>query len=647
MTTTATRRALGAAATFLVAVLAAAACGSPQETASGGGGETSGTPVKVGLVYSQSGPLATYGKQYIEGFRAGLSYATGGTNRVGDRPVEVTEVDDAGDPAKGVSAAKDLIGKGIKIIAGSTASGVALQVAPLATQNKVLFISGPAATDGITGVNKYTFRSGRQSYQDVLDAKSFIGEASGKKVVVFAQDSAFGKSNEAAVTAVIGGAGATVSSVLAPASATDFTPFASQLKSAKPDLLFVAWAGTTAPAMWQTLDQQGILASTTVVTGLDIRASWPTFGAAGTLALLRRRQRHRGGQGSQGGDPRRHARPVPPRRLHRGADGRTGRAGGRRRRRQDGHRAGRLELRRGQGQADHPSRRPRAAPADVPGDPGWQRGPDDGDADQDPDPGGHRTARGADEGLSVLSTHGLTWRVGEVAIVDNVDLDLAPGEFVGVIGPNGAGKTSLFNLISGLRRPTAGTVRLGDVDVTRLAPHQRARRGLGRTFQSSSVFGSLTVRENVRLAAQAHRGGSLALWRRASADRPVARAADAALDRVGLADRGDALAGTLAHGEKRKLEIALLLAGEPSVMLLDEPMAGVSAEDVPDLVAVIRSVVADTDRAVLMVEHHMDVVLELADRVAVMHHGALLACDAPDAVMANATVQSAYLGEAL
>jgi branched-chain amino acid transport system ATP-binding protein len=247
----------------------------------------------------------------------------------------------------------------------------------------------------------------------------------------------------------------------------------------------------------------------------------------------------------------------------------------------------------------------------------------------------------------VLSTHGLTWRVGEVAIVDNVDLDLAPGEFVGVIGPNGAGKTSLFNLISGLRRPTAGTVRLGDVDVTRLAPHQRARRGLGRTFQSSSVFGSLTVRENVRLAVQAHRGGSMALWRRASADRSVAGAADTALDRVGLADRGDALAGTLAHGEKRKLEIALLLAGEPTVMLLDEPMAGVSAEDVPDLVAVIRSVVADTDRAVLMVEHHMDVVLELADRVAVMHHGALLACDVPDAVMANATVQSAYLGEAL
>ncbi|ASW53487.1 substrate-binding domain-containing protein [Plantactinospora sp. KBS50] len=277
MTVRTTRRAFVTAG-LLATALAATACGSPQDTANG----DDSAPVKVGLVYSQSGALATYGKQYIEGFKAGLSYATKGSNKVGDRAIEVTEVDDAGDPAKAVSAAKDLIGKGYKILGGSTASGVALQVAPIAAQNKVLFVSGPAATDGVTGINRYTFRSGRQSYQDVLTAKSFIGDATGKKVVVFGQDSAFGKANEAAVQAVIGGAGATVSSVLAPASATDFTPFATQLKAAKPDLLFVAWAGTTAPAMWQTLDQQGVLSSTTVVTGLDIRASWPTFGAAGS-----------------------------------------------------------------------------------------------------------------------------------------------------------------------------------------------------------------------------------------------------------------------------------------------------------------------------------------------------------------------------
>ncbi|WP_430498182.1 substrate-binding domain-containing protein [Micromonospora trifolii] len=279
MTVRTTRRAFLSAATMMAAALAATACGSPQDTATGGG--DSAAPVKVGLVYSQSGALASYGKQYVEGFKAGLDFATKGTGKVGDRKIELTEVDDAGDPAKAVSAAKDLIGKGTKIIAGSTASGVALQVAPIAAQNKVLFISGPAATDAVTGANKYTFRSGRQSYQDVVTAKSFIGDPTGKKVVVFAQDGAFGDANEAAVKAVIGTAGATVSSVRAPASATEFTPFASQIKAAKPDLLFVAWAGTTAPAMWQTLDQQGVLSSTTVVTGLDIRASWPTFGAAG------------------------------------------------------------------------------------------------------------------------------------------------------------------------------------------------------------------------------------------------------------------------------------------------------------------------------------------------------------------------------
>ncbi|WP_410814392.1 ABC transporter ATP-binding protein [Micromonospora sp. 067-2] len=247
----------------------------------------------------------------------------------------------------------------------------------------------------------------------------------------------------------------------------------------------------------------------------------------------------------------------------------------------------------------------------------------------------------------MLATRGLTWRIGEVAIVDSVYLDLAPGEFLGVIGPNGAGKTSLFNLITGLRQATEGRITLDGQDIGALAPHRRARLGLGRTFQASSVFGSLSVQENVRLAVQAHRGGSMKMWRRAAADREVAAAADEALDRVGLAHRGTALAGTLAHGEKRKLEIALLLAGEPRVMLLDEPMAGVSAEDVPELVSVIKSLTLDADRAVLMVEHHMDVILELADRIAVMHHGALLACDTPETVMANPTVQEAYLGEAL
>jgi len=269
------RRAVLGAVLTAVAVTAAG-CGSPKEAASGGSG--SSAPLNVGVVYSQSGPLATYGAQYAEGFKAGLAYATDGTGKIGDRAVTVTYADDAGDPVKAVSAAKDLIGKGYQVLAGSTASGVALQVAPLAAQNKVLFVSGPAATDAITGANKYTFRSGRQSYQDVQTAKAYLG--SGKKVLVFAPDSAFGTSNVAAVKAVLGDS-PTVTNIAVPASATDFTPFARQAKAAAPDLVFVAWAGTTASAMWQALDQQGVLSSTNVVTGLDIRASWPGFGKGG------------------------------------------------------------------------------------------------------------------------------------------------------------------------------------------------------------------------------------------------------------------------------------------------------------------------------------------------------------------------------
>jgi len=280
--TDATVRSVRKLAALAACVLLAAGCakaGTAGTSAADAGG--SKDPVKVGLVYSKTGPLAAYGKQYLEGFKAGLDYATKGTGAVAGHKIEIVEQDDAGDPAKAVSGAKDLIGKGYKILAGSTASGVALQVGPIAAQNKVLFISGPAAADKVTGLNKYTFRSGRQSYQDIKVAASFIGkEAKGKKVTVLAQDSAFGQANVAAVKAVLGAEGATVDAVLAPPSATDLTPFATQAKAAKPDLLFVAWAGETASALWTSLTQQDVFASTKVVTGLDLAASYPLFGPA-------------------------------------------------------------------------------------------------------------------------------------------------------------------------------------------------------------------------------------------------------------------------------------------------------------------------------------------------------------------------------
>ncbi|MCR8671703.1 ABC transporter ATP-binding protein [Agrococcus sp. HG114] len=248
----------------------------------------------------------------------------------------------------------------------------------------------------------------------------------------------------------------------------------------------------------------------------------------------------------------------------------------------------------------------------------------------------------ADRPALQLDSVGL--QIGGARILHDVTFQVATGEMVGVIGPNGAGKTTLFNIISGVMIPTSGTVRLAGDDVTRHKVHQRARVGLGRTFQTSSVFAGLTAGENVRLAAQSKLGGATSPWTFPRADDDASRVAQRCLEEVGLAHHTGTKAGVLSHGDKRKLEIAMLIATEPEVVLLDEPMAGVGSGDVAGLVEVIRRL-HRSGRTVLMVEHHMEVLLGLVDRVAVMHHGELLAIDTPKAVMANTDVQKAYLGE--
>jgi branched-chain amino acid transport system substrate-binding protein len=261
------------AAGFAVAVLAGIGGGVAVEKSQA---RAESHTVKVGIVYSRTGLLAAYGAQYIQGLRLGLSYLTKGTNRVNGHKIEITAIDDGTDPAKAVTAAKDLIGRGYKIIGGSTSSGAALQVAPIAEQNRVLFISGPAANDAVTGANRYTFRSGRQSIQDVLAIREILGSATGRKITVLAQDSAFGNGNVAAVRTYLGGRGHTVSSIMVPLSAQDFTPYAQRAKQADPDLLFVAWAGTTGPALWRALEQQGANKAK-IATGLAERNTYASY----------------------------------------------------------------------------------------------------------------------------------------------------------------------------------------------------------------------------------------------------------------------------------------------------------------------------------------------------------------------------------
>ncbi|ANG84319.1 ABC transporter ATP-binding protein [Microbacterium aurantiacum] len=247
---------------------------------------------------------------------------------------------------------------------------------------------------------------------------------------------------------------------------------------------------------------------------------------------------------------------------------------------------------------------------------------------------------------SALRVEGLGLQIGGATILEDVDLDVPAGSLVGVIGPNGAGKTTLFNVLSGIARPTAGRVLMDGEDIPRLSVPQRARAGLGRTFQTSSLFPRLSVLENVRLAAQVTRGGSYSLLRFPRRSDAATATAREKLALVGLEHKLDTAAGDISHGDKRKLEIAVLLATDASIVLLDEPMAGVGSGDVPGLVDTIRRMQSETGATVLMVEHHIDVLMGLVDRVAVMYSGSIIAYDTPQRIMENPTVQSAYLGSA-
>jgi branched-chain amino acid transport system ATP-binding protein len=253
---------------------------------------------------------------------------------------------------------------------------------------------------------------------------------------------------------------------------------------------------------------------------------------------------------------------------------------------------------------------------------------------------------------SVLETRDLTIRFGGHVAVDHVSCSFAAGTLTAIVGPNGAGKTTYFNLISGQLAASEGRVLLAGEDITKLPAPLRTRRGLGRAFQLTQLFPHLSVRENVRLAIQARetgRAGTLAgldffrVWldRKSWIDE-----AEALLEQVRLAASSAAVAASLPHGDQRKLEVALLIALDPKVFMFDEPTAGMSVDDVPVILDLIRALKQRKDIAILLVEHKMDVVRELSDRIIVLHNGQLVADGEPAAVIASPVVQQAYLGMA-
>jgi branched-chain amino acid transport system ATP-binding protein len=243
----------------------------------------------------------------------------------------------------------------------------------------------------------------------------------------------------------------------------------------------------------------------------------------------------------------------------------------------------------------------------------------------------------------LLRVESLVKNFGALRATDHVSFDLLPGEIHALIGPNGAGKTSFVAQVSGHLSPDAGRIVFDGTDLTQTSVHERVAGGLARSFQITRLFKSFTVRDNIALSVQARSGSSLSFWRPVAAEVPLAREADAILERLSLTERADALASELSHGEQRVLEIGLALATQPRVLLLDEPMAGVGPDESKSLVALISSLKAEC--AILLVEHDMEAVFQLADRITVLVNGAVIASGLPEAIRHDPQVVAAYLGD--
>lgn len=245
---------------------------------------------------------------------------------------------------------------------------------------------------------------------------------------------------------------------------------------------------------------------------------------------------------------------------------------------------------------------------------------------------------------AILETRDLSKHFGGLRAVDGVSLSIQSGDLHSIIGPNGAGKTTLFNLLSGALKPSSGQVLLRGVDITQSPPHRIAHLGIGRSYQITNIFTTLSVLENVRLAAQALGGDNFKLLISAARFRHYTETAFAALQRTGLADRAGQIAASLPHGDKRKLEVAILLAQDPEIMLLDEPTSGLASEQVPEFMELIDGIRRDSNKTIVLVEHNMNVVMSRSNRISVMHQGQLLAEGTPAEIAANTQVQTAYLG---
>ncbi len=619
--------------------------------------------IKIGVITTQVGPLDYYGTMQVRGLQLGIDYATQGTGKVAGRTIELLIEDDSGDPTVAGQKARELIDqRGVDILQGCVSSAATIIVAGIAQEYRRLLLVEPAAADSITGenFNPYIFRTAACVWQDAAAGGQYAVDHLGRSFCLIAPDNVFGLQSSQAWRRVIENSGGSIEmDILVPQDASDFTPYLNDILTSRADVLVQSWAGAGYRELFNQMRTIGIFDRMKVTGGLGDREARHALGtdAIGMVGICKYshilpnnpinnwlRDQHierfgdppdlfTGGSFAAGlalvqalkltnGNPRADALiPVLEGMSFEGPKGK-------------------YTFRREDHQALQPMyvvemvtdpQQPWAIPKLI----------------QEVAPEATAPPITKAEKMTqdyIIETRDLRKEFGALVAVANVSIEVLPNTIHSIIGPNGAGKTTFFNLLSGNLEPTFGRVFYKGRDITRLPLHRTAHLGIGRSFQITNIFPNLTVLENIRLACQALGGDNFRFYRSNQSFKQYEQRAWVVIEQVGLTERALLPARTLPHGDQRKLEFGIILAPDPEVLLLDEPTAGMAAEQVPELMELIRRVHQQGNKTVMLVEHNMNVVMSISDRISVMHQGQVLAEGTPAEISANEVVQSVYLG---
>jgi ABC-type branched-subunit amino acid transport system ATPase component/ABC-type branched-subunit amino acid transport system substrate-binding protein len=628
------------------------------------GKATGHSPIKIGVITTQTGPLDYYGTMQIRGLKLGVEYATDGSWQVAGHPIELIIADDAGDATTGGRKARELIEQqGVDILQGGVSSVTAILLAGVAEEYGRILLVEPAAADSITGehFNKFVFRTAASVWQDAAAGGQYAVDKLGKTFCFIAPDYAFGHQSSAAWRKVIEEhGGKTLADIYAPQDTTDFTPYLKEIIETDAEVLVQSWAGAGYRELFSQMRDWGIFDKMRVTGGLGDREARHALGvdAVGMVGICKYSYLLPDNPVNDWLNKRHLEEYEQHPDLFTGGGFAAGVALVEALKRTAGHAKAEAMIPVMEGMSfegpkgtyifrkeDHQALQPMYVVEMV-------KDPDNPWAipqlvqeitSEETAPPLLELIFETDE--NIVETSRLRKEFGALVAVANVSIKVRPNTIHSIIGPNGAGKTTFFNLLSGNLPPTAGRVFYKGRDITQLPLHRTAHLGIGRSFQITNIFPNLTVLENVRLACQALGQGNFRFMRSHKHFKEFEERAWNVIRQVGLEEEALLPARTLPHGGQRKLELGIILAADPEVLLLDEPTAGMAAEQVPELIDLIRDVQKAGDKTVMLVEHNMNVVMSISDYITVMHQGQVLAEGTPAEIAANEVVQSAYLGQ--